>query len=59
MTDYTVIRYKQLSQQESYNFQVMEQLKIEYSVYFICGSCGYAGYIRQGAFFGETVICLP
>ena len=56
MTDYTVVRYQQLSQQESYEFQVMEQLNIELCVYFIWGSCGYVGYIRQGAFFGETVV---
>jgi len=34
----------------------MKQLKIQQSVYFICGSCGNVGYIRQGAFSGETVV---
>jgi len=56
MTDYTVVRYQQLSQQGSYKFQLMEQLKIQQSVYFTCGSRRYVGYIRQGAFFGQTVI---
>jgi hypothetical protein len=49
MTDCTVVRPQQLCQQESYKFQVMKQLKIQKSVYFICGSCGSIEYIKQGA----------
>jgi len=40
MTDYSVVRQQQLCQQESCKFQVIIQLKIQYTMNFICSSCG-------------------